>query len=113
MDASTNTRALVVTISAWVAALAACSSGGADGASGIGGSGAGGSGSCKVGETVVQQLVSTDVGCDLDGSATQCLDACELECGSNDFELGASGWGCAKEEDAAYCRCVCEYCRAR
>jgi hypothetical protein len=113
MNASTNARALVVAIYAWVAVLAACSSGAPHVASGSGGSGAGGSGSCEIGETVVQQLVPTDVVCDLDGSATQCLAACELECGSNDFELGARGWGCAKEGDAAYCRCVCEYCRAR
>jgi hypothetical protein len=112
MNASANARVLVVALSAWIVALAACSSGGPDDVSGIAGSGAGGSGSCKNGETVVQQLVSTDVGCDLDGAATQCLDDCELECGNNDFELGASGWGCAKEGDAEYCRCVCEYCRA-
>jgi hypothetical protein len=111
-----NARLLIASLLCMT--LAACSPGGVTGGGGTGGTvgvgGVGGSGPCNAGKTPVEQLIPTDVQCDLTGSATQCADLCELECERNDFELGLRGSGCAMEpEGAAYCRCICAYCRAR
>jgi hypothetical protein len=94
--------------------LASCSTGGSSPIGGSGGTGAGGSGPCRNDQMVVQQLVSTEVACSLSEPATQCANVCDLDCAAKDFDLGSKGSGCAMEgDDTAYCRCVCEYCRAR
>jgi hypothetical protein len=97
-----------------LALLAACSTEDASGAAGSGGAGVGGSGPCATDRIEVQQLISTEVECDLSASATQCADECELQCALDEFDLGIRGSGCAMEVDGkAYCRCLCAYCRAR
>lgn len=108
-----NARLLIASL--LCVTLAACSPGGSKSSGGSGGDGGvGGSGLCSADQTPVEQLLPTDVECDLAGSATQCADLCESECARNDFDLGLRGSGCAMEPDgAAYCRCVCAYCRAR
>lgn len=99
------------------AALAACSTEDASGAAGTAGSdggGTGASGPCTNEQIEVQQLISTEIECDLNAAATQCDEPCGIECALNEFDLGIRGSGCAKEADGnAYCRCVSAYCRAR
>ena len=101
------------------ASLVACSTedtSGAAGEAGSGGVGAepGGGGPCPNDRTEVQQLISTDIECDLGAAATQCADECEVQCALDEFDLGIRGSGCAREADGnVYCRCVCAYCRAR
>jgi hypothetical protein len=83
------------------------------GGSADGGAG-GGSGPCEANKVPVQQLISTEVECNLSALPTQCVGVCDLQCANNDFDLGTVGSGCARDfEDTAYCRCVCAYCRAR
>ncbi len=102
-----------------IAALAACSTEDASGAageagSGGGGAGMGGSGPCANDQIAVQQLISTEIECDLNAAATQCAEECDVRCAVNEFDLGVRGSGCAMEVDGtAYCRCLCAYCRAR
>jgi len=110
-------RPLVLTLV--FASLAACSTEDPSGAageagSGVGGAGADGFGPCGNDRTEVQQLISTEIECDLSAAATQCADQCEVQCALNEFDLGIRGSGCAMEvAGAAYCRCLCAYCRAR
>ncbi|MGB8329059.1 MAG: hypothetical protein WCE62_02955 [Polyangiales bacterium] len=105
-------RVLMVIVFAWILADAACTGDGPTSPGDAGAGGTGGSGPCKSNEVVVQQLVPTDTVCDLEAPVSQCEDFCEIECLDNDFELGSRGSGCAREDDTAYCRCVCAYCRA-
>jgi len=107
-------RSLMLSVLAPFLVVVACSSGSQSGAGGIGSGGAGGSGPCKSHEVVVEQLVVTEVVCDLAAPFSECADLCDVECVTNDFELGSRGSGCAREmkDEPAYCRCVCRYCRA-
>lgn len=86
--------------------------GGAGGAGGTGG--AGGSGPCRSDEKVVSQPVPTEIVCELSNLGAECAAVCDVECADKGFDLGATGFACAKEgEDTAYCRCLCAYCRLR
>lgn len=77
-----------------------------------GDAGAGGSGPCPSGQVPSQQIITTEVPCDLSLPATQCEVICEADCEAGQFDLGMVGSGCARTPDAGEtCRCLCAECR--
>ena len=80
------------------------------GAGGNGGQGGTNGGECP-GGTVVQELVQTEIQCDVSQGVDLCLDECPLQCLIEGYALAPRGAACITVPPAGdFCDCLCARC---